>query len=190
MTKSISPEILTRAIQGDGDAFRHVVEAHQGFAFAVAFRMVGSQADAEDITQESFIRLWKNLHTYKPNIKLSTWLYTIVTNLCLDFLKSARHRNHSIQRDLQHAKDVASFHQPDYDFHTKELRIEIERATEDLSPTQKAVFVLRDLQELSVDEVSDIMSLSPENIKSNLYHARKRIALKLNAVYQSQNLKL
>ena len=83
------PEIIRKAASGNRTAFRQLAERHQRFVYAVAVRVLNNQQDAEDATQETFIRLWKNLKHYKAEIKLTTWLYRIVTNICLDVLKSA-----------------------------------------------------------------------------------------------------
>ena len=95
------PELVEKAVAGDMQAFRRLVERHQGFVYALCYRLVGTVGDAEDITQEAFIRLWRNLSRYRDDIKLTTWLYKIVTNLCLDFLKSAynKHTKRSLQLD-------------------------------------------------------------------------------------------
>src|SRR5436190_9591361 len=86
-------EIITKAIGGDQQAFRRLVEKHQRFVYTVCFRMIGNRADTEDITQETFVRLWKHLSRYRPGIRLTTWLYSIATNLCLDHLRSSKHKS-------------------------------------------------------------------------------------------------
>jgi RNA polymerase sigma-70 factor, ECF subfamily len=184
MAKPISHETITRAIQGDRHAFRQIVESHQSFAYAVAYRMVNNRTEAEDITQEAFVRLWKNIKNYKREIKLSTWLYKIVTNLCLDYLKSPRFRQNRLHDDLEHADHVHSPLMPDAILHARELRDEIELATKDLAPLQKAVFVLRELEALTVEETCTVLSMSPDNVKSNLFHARRKISETLTTIYR------
>ena len=184
MIKPIPLETLTRAIRGDRRAFQEVVEHHQSFAYSVAYRLVGNKADAEDITQEAFIRLWRNMSKYRADVKLSTWLYKIVTNLCLDLLKSPRTRRRKLNHDLDDANHVDSGLSPDVILHGNELRTQIEKATAELSPMQKAVFVLRDLEALTVEETCDVLSISADHVKSNLFHARKKISQKLSAIYE------
>jgi RNA polymerase sigma-70 factor, ECF subfamily len=189
MTKPIPPETITRAMQGDWHAFRQIVETHQSFAYAVAFRLVGNKMEAEDITQEAFIRLWKNIPNYKREIKLSTWLYKIIMNLCLDYLRSPRNRQTRLHDDLDRANAMCSTLSPEDALHDRELHLQIEKATETLSPIQKAIFVLRDLEALSVEETCLVLSTTPKNVKSNLFHARKKIFEKLQHVYQSHQQK-
>jgi RNA polymerase sigma-70 factor, ECF subfamily len=92
MSDRSDQEIVEDARRGNAFAFRHLVEKHQAFVYRLAYRFVGTVGDAEDITQESFIRLWKNLNRYRADVKLTTWLYKIVTNLCMDYLKSSHNR--------------------------------------------------------------------------------------------------
>lgn len=189
MMKPISLETLSRAIRGDRRAFREVVECHQSFAYAVAYRMVGNRADAEDITQEAFIRLWKNMSKYRPEIKLSTWLYKIVTNLSLDFLKSPRARGRKLNGNLDDANHIDTGLAPDVILQGKELHAQIEKAMEGLSPMQKAVFVLRDVEALTVEETCEVLSVSADHVKSNLFHARKKVSQKIKSIYETRERK-
>ena len=177
-------ELVEKAVAGDTQAFRALVEKHQSFVYTVAYRILASVADAEDITQETFIRLWKNLKRYRPEIKITTWLYRIVTNLCLDFLKST-HGKHSRRMDkVEHHARVASGGSSDQPVLEEELRMAVEKIANELTPKQKAVFVLRDVEDLSTQEICEVLSMSSGNVKSNLYYARKRIGELLSAFYQ------
>lgn len=185
MPEPISPELIQEAARGSQPAFRAIVEANQGFVYALAFRFVNDSQDAEDITQEVFVRLWKNLHNYKPEVKLTTWLYKIVTNRCLDFLKSNHGRQQKNAVDVEKQRELTNYSTPERDYQQYELIKIIHAAAAELTPKQKAVFILRDLEGLSADEVSETLSMSAGNVKSNLFHARKKISEKLKAVYQT-----
>jgi RNA polymerase sigma-70 factor (ECF subfamily) len=183
--------IIQKAIEGDTIAFRQIVEQHQGFAYAVSYRMVSNEEDAEDIVQEAFIRLWNNLHKYKPEVKLSTWLYKIITNLCLDYLKSARVKQKKNHVAMCTELNMNSISGADDMVNANELHTVIQEAASSLTPAQKAVFVLRDLQQLTVEEVSEILSMTDGNIKSNLYYARQHVANVLKKYYQvNENIDL
>jgi RNA polymerase sigma-70 factor (ECF subfamily) len=183
--------IIQKAIEGDTVAFRQIVEQHQGFAYAVSYRMVSNEEDAEDIVQEAFIRLWNNLHKYKPEVKLSTWLYKIITNLCLDYLKSARIKQKKNRVAMSTEINMNSISGADDMVNANELHTVIQEAASSLTPAQKAVFVLRDLQQLTVEEVSEILSMTDGNIKSNLYYARQHVANVLKKYYQvNENIDL
>lgn len=170
---------------GDITAFRLIVEEHQAFAYAVAFRMLGEEEESEDVVQEAFVRLWKNLPKYKEEIRLTTWLYRIVTNLCLDYIKSTRGRQKKNQDMLSAGKSVQAISNPASELERRELVILVQEAATTLAPKQKAVFVLRDLQGLSVQEVCNVLEMEETQVKSNLYHARLAISKKLKQHYQT-----
>lgn len=177
------PEIIEKAVAGDVRAFRWIVEKHQSFVLTLAYRFVRNSGDAEDITQEAFIRLWKNLYKYKREIKLSTWMYTIVTNLCLDYLKSSRFKTSRNTASIEDEMKVRAPKNADENLINEELRAAILKLTEQLTPRQKAVFVLRDLEALEVDEVCDILKESAANVKSNLYYARQKMSELIQKYY-------
>lgn len=183
MADRVPFDIINKAGNGDTNAFREIVDEYQAFAYAASYRFLGNAEDAEDIVQEAFIRLWKNLHKYNPEVKLSTWLYRIIVNLCLDFLKSVygRQRKNKVDVELVLQCSAGS----DEPMQTNELNELIQEAAAVLTPKQKAVFILRDLEDLSVEEVCGILSMSAGNVKSNLYHARQRMSEKLKKYYQT-----
>lgn len=182
------PEIIKKAAAGDRSAFRLLVEAHQRFVYAVALRVLNNTHDAEDATQETFIRFWKNMSRYKAEIKLSTWLYGIVTNICLDILKSAHFKRNQMTVDITRQADHIHDRSADGAMQLHDLTIAVEEAATQLPPVQKIIFVLRDLQGLTPEEVSSILETSEEKIKSNLYHARVAIGQYLKQHYQIQNI--
>src|SRR5688572_9986345 len=184
MQSRLSADVFRKAMAGDSHAFRLVVEEHQGFAYAVAFRFLRNNDDAEDITQEAFIRLWKNMEHYKQEIKLTTWLYRIITNLCLDLIKTTHRKQSKNKMDLLSAHHVADSLTPEDELQHRELLEAIDKASEELTPKQKAVFILRDLESLSVEEVCSVLSMSAGNVKSNLYYARQKINASLQVLYQ------
>lgn len=185
MPEPITPELIQEAARGSQQAFRAIVEVNQGFVYAVAFRFVNDSQDAEDITQEVFVRLWKNLHTYKPEVKLTTWLYKIVTNRCLDFLKSKHGSQRKNAVDVDKQLHLAAHSTPERAYQQQELIKIIHAAADELTPRQKAVFILRDLEGLSSAEVCEALSMSAGNVKSNLFHARQKISGKLKTIYQT-----
>jgi len=185
MPEPITPELIQEAVRGSQPAFRAIVEANQGFVYAVAFRFVNDSQEAEDITQEVFVRLWKNLKSYRHEVKLSTWLYKIVTNRCLDFLKSRHGRQRKNKVDISTTHFVQDSSTPEKEFQQQELSRIIHAAAEELTPKQKAVFILRDLEGLSQEEVSETLSMSTGNVKSNLFYARKKMTEKLKTWYQT-----
>lgn len=185
MAEQVTDAIIIKACGGDAEAFRMIVNCHQAFAYSVSYRFLGNPEDSEDITQEAFIRLWKNLHKYRSDVKLTTWLYKIITNLCLDFLKSSHSRQQKNHRDVETAFALRSYERADTELNANELNEFIQRAADKLTPKQKAVFILRDLEGLPVEEVCVILAMSAGNVKSNLWYARQQVSEKLKRYYQT-----
>jgi RNA polymerase sigma-70 factor (ECF subfamily) len=188
MAEQEEKEIIRRAITGSADAFRDIVSQNQSFLYSVAYRFLGRAEDAEDVVQESFIRMWKSLSTYRNEAKLSTWLYKIAVNLCLDVLKSSHRKQQTASLEVSdHVSEEWNLSQraADHELQASELHVLIQEAASELTPKQKAVFILRDLEGLPVEEVSNILSMSAGNVKSNLYYARQQMSEKLKMYYQT-----
>lgn len=188
-TMQLDPDVIRLAMRGDIQAYRKLVEHHQAFAYAVAYRMLGNEDEAEDMVQEVFIKLWKVLPGYRQEIKLTTWLYKIITNQCLDHLKS------NYRKANQNRKSVLDLviqapGTPDNELQQREWIVQVQEAAAALTPTQKAVFVLRDLQGLDVEEVCQVLEMNDTQVKSNLYHARKAIAQQLEKYYQASKTEM
>lgn len=153
------------------------MEEYQGYAYAVAIRVVCDEEDAKDIVQEAFIRVWKNFSRYDGSVKFTTWLYSIIGNLCVDTLRS-RQRKPAVSAEdarLQLLASTAAQDDPERLCETNELAALIERASHGLPPKQKLIFVLRDVQGLGIREVCDILHLSEGSVKTNLVYARRYI---------------
>jgi RNA polymerase sigma-70 factor, ECF subfamily len=185
MPDLVTAHIIREASNGNHAAFRTIVEQHQAFVYAVAFRFVNDSVDAEDLTQEIFIRLWKSLHTYRDDVKFTTWLYRIVANRCLDFLKSSHGRNRKNKVDVTSGHFVQDHSTPEKELQQNELMQVIQKAAGELTPKQKAVFILRDLEGLSSEEVSEALKMPVGNVKSNLFYARQKMSEKIKAFYHT-----
>jgi RNA polymerase sigma-70 factor (ECF subfamily) len=160
-------QLVQESLAGNQASFRLIVERTQDMVYRVAFRFLKDLHVAEDATQEVYLRLWKNLHKYRDGAKLTTWMYTITTRHCLDILKSQKFRSR-----LETTEQTGNLSE---ELDQVELHNNILKAADALTPKQKAVFVLRDLEGLSVKETSRILKMREGNVKSNLYYARKRI---------------
>jgi RNA polymerase sigma-70 factor (ECF subfamily) len=183
MEKEIEFNLIQRSAQGNTEAFRTLVETNQAFAISLASRFMRDVSDAEDIVQEAFIRVWKNLNRYDFNFRFKTWLGKIVTNLCLDAGKSAKHRQTlSLDNAIPHPANENATNELEHD----ELRKIILHLAEQLTPKQQAVFVLRDLEQLEPDEVCQALDMSNGNMKSNLYYARLHIKTGLEKFYTTE----
>lgn len=174
-------DLIKKAQEGHPLAFRYLVERHQQMTYALAYRFLNNTDDAKDIVQEAFIRIWKNLDTYKSEIKFSTWLYKITTNLCLDKIKSKHHqqRNNHVRENFE-IQDPST---PEKELEQEELARIIHQAAQTLTPKQQAVFILRDLHGLTTEEIEETLNMSSGKIKSNLYYARIAMQEKLKHIF-------
>ncbi len=167
---------INKARVGDSNSFAFLVKKYQKLAYNLAFRIVCDEDDAKDVVQESFIKIWRNMKRYDPKTKFSTWMYTIVTNTAIDYLRSVK-KNTILSIDNFDEKLANT--NVENELENKELGLLIKQASDGLTTKQRLVFVLRDLQGLKSDEVGIILKLSATSIKSNLYHARNNIREKI-----------
>jgi RNA polymerase sigma-70 factor (ECF subfamily) len=173
MPFELQPDLLDRCLRGERQAFRQLVEGSQRYAFRLAFRMVWDEDEAREIVQEAFIRVWKHLPAFDRNTRFTTWLYRIVVNLSHDTL-----RRRARSRDRMVPLDDARTMVADGEESTlinRDLAARVRALAEDLPPAQRTVFVLRDLQDLSIEETAEVLSMSPGAVKANLCYARRRI---------------
>jgi RNA polymerase sigma-70 factor (ECF subfamily) len=172
----IDIEIIEECRKGNLNHFRKLIEISSPFAFAVAFRMLGNESEATDIAQESMITIWKTIKKIRSAHSFKTWLYRIVINKCYDQLRK-RKRNPEFNVDERTWTLISNkiSEEPFIEMENRESARIINLLTEKLSPKQKAVFVLGDMEEMSNEEISAITGMSRANVKANLHYARKKI---------------
>jgi RNA polymerase sigma-70 factor, ECF subfamily len=167
-------DLFVLAKTGDTAAFRRIVETNQGFAYSVAVRFLGNAQDAEDAVQEAFVRIWLNLSKYDPGRKFTTWMYRILANVCLDRIKSEkRGRLQSLSPEVGDPSAAAlSDDDPARTIQNQDSVRLVRRLVRELPAKQRMVFILRDLEDLSVEEVSTSLDMPRPSVKSNLCLAR------------------
>jgi RNA polymerase sigma-70 factor (ECF subfamily) len=181
MDHQTTKALIKKSCDNDTGAFRKLVEAHQSFIYATAFRLLCNEYETEEVTQETFIKVWKNLNNFNNDMRFTTWLRKIVVNLCYDKLKARKRRNNNI---VFNSENQGILNHPSEDDIEKELSNHemaeiIGVLSDQLTPKQKMVFVLSELEGLTTDEIFEISGLSAGKIKSNLYCARQTIKEKL-----------
>jgi len=170
------PGLIGRCQRNEEGAFRRLVEEHQRYVFSLAFRVLRDEDDARDVVQETFIRVWKNLPAYDPRAKFTTWLYTITVRLASDLLKSkTRRQRQFLTSGPGKSQDPAGATGEDMHIVNRDLAANIKALAGKLPPKQQMVFVLRDIQDLTVVEVAQILSMSASAVKTNLCYARRYI---------------
>ncbi len=168
-----STTLVSKSLKGDLDAFRSLMEFHEDYAFALAYRLLHDEEDSKDVVQEAFIRVWNNLPRYRKEVKFTTWLYKIVTNLCYDRMKMDARRRRVLgffnRSDVPDGTDVHKR------LEDTDLLEYVRSAIRLLPPKERLVLQLRDLQDFSIDEIADLTDMSVASVKTNLCYARKRI---------------
>jgi len=170
--------------EGDTGAFEELVDKHQALVAGTIGRMLGSNSDVEDIAQQVFIRVWKSARRYVPRAKFTTWLLKITRNLVFNELRRTKRR---AQVPLQSEpgtddpplKDEMNL-APDASLLEVELRRTIEEAILQLPETQRMALVLRRYEQLSYEEIADVLELSVPAVKSVLFRARSELRERLS----------
>lgn len=170
---------------GDMTAFETLVERHQALVIGTVGRMLASNADVEDVAQQVFVRIWKSARRYEPRAKFTTWLLKITRNLVFNELRRRkRHATTPLQPDpageeLQIADQREQT--PDASLLEQELRGAIETAIGELPESQRMAVVLRRYQELSYEEIAEVLGQSVPAVKSLLFRARTELRERLRA---------
>jgi RNA polymerase sigma-70 factor (ECF subfamily) len=164
---------------GDEDAFRSLVERHSRAIFRLAFRMTGHQQDAEDVVQEAFLRAHQRLGQFESRANFGTWLHRVAVNCALDFMRVRRRDPPREELDDiggDGARPLpAADPQPDRLLFSVEVRERVGAAVAELNPKERAAFVLRHFEEMSIDEISRTMGVGTEAAKNNVFRAVKKL---------------
>lgn len=174
-------ELIRKAKNGDVYSFEKLIKDYQINVYNLAFRILGNKEDAYDVSQEAFIKVYKSIKNFKEESSFSTWLYRLVSNTCLDYLKKNKKvktlnttisSNDNQNIDLQ-IKDNSRT--PDEVLETKEEIDMLISALNELSEQHRVVIVLRDIQGFSYSEISKVIKCSEGTVKSRLNRARWKL---------------
>ena len=168
-------------LNGDGSAFEEIVRAYEKNVYNLALRMTASREDALDLSQEAFLKAYSSLHTFRGESKFSVWLYRIVSNTCLDFLRVRARRNEtSLEREDEDG-ETARWEIPDESLSPERLlerkltRESVQRALMSLPEDQRKILLLREIEGLSYEEIARVLSLESGTVKSRIFRARRKL---------------
>jgi RNA polymerase sigma-70 factor, ECF subfamily len=174
--------LLHQSKNGDMAAFEQLIEGYQKKVFNIALRMLGNPDDASEVAQEVFIRVYKSVKNFKEESSFSTWIYRITTNTCLDELRKRKNKEHiSLDEDIHHEdgdmkRQVEdSRPTPDIIAEKNELRKIVKLAINSLSEDHRIVIILRDIQDLSYEEIAKIVKCPEGTVKSRINRARSEL---------------
>ena len=173
--------IIDEVRKGDVNAFEAIVREYEKNVYNIALRMSGDREDALDISQESFLKAYHALENFRGDSKFSVWLYRIVSNTCLDFLRERKRRaevslsveddeGETAEREI--ADDTLS---PERLYERKLTREAVRRGLMSLPEDQREILLLREIQGLSYEEIGSVLSLESGTVKSRIFRARKKL---------------
>ena len=177
--RSQEQQLVSAARGGDLDAFEALVRLYEKRVFALTLRMCGNPEDAAEAAQETFLAAWQGLAFFRGDASFSTWLYRLASNACVDLLRrEGRHRaaaGLSLDDEELNLDVPDPARSPQDEAERRELREEIERGLASLSPEHREVLVLREIHQLSYDEIAETLDLDVGTVKSRISRGRKQL---------------
>ena len=180
-------ELIEGLSRGDRAAFRELVENYKKKVYYFALDMVGNQADAEDISQEVFLKVFRSFKTFRKDAKLSSWLYRVAYNTTIDSIRKRTVTPESMEdRALEAAAEknlaLTNSVRPDPAREAEQLLLQekIERALQKVSEQERAVFLLRHYDDLMIKDIAEVLGISSGSVKSYLFRAIKKLQKELS----------
>lgn len=173
--QEITDDILTKASQGDVGCFKEIYKAAGGFVYNVAFRVVGSKEDAEEVTQEVFLTLHRKLKEFRFQSSFKTWVYRITVNHAINYAKKAKKDRHNAVEYDKNLNAVPVAAQARADMEQKEKEHLVKTLLSNLNPDQRACVVLRNIEGLSYQEIAASLGININTVRSRLKRAREAL---------------
>ena len=187
-------ELVHRFQNGDVKGYNELVRRYQEKVYWVARRIVVEHDDADDVTQDVFVKVYEALKNFRGDAEFFTWVYRITTNISLNFLRAKKVKSffrfgsdeeeNESDREAVLFEDTDVMNSPDAILEHKELKTLIEKAMETLPKQQRVVFMMRHYDELSYEEISKELNISTGGLKANYFHALKKIQKYLSYAMQ------
>lgn len=181
MTRQEEAQVIERILKGDINAYEQLVTQYEKSVYNLALRMTDNPEDAADMAQEAFIKAYNNLSSFRGDSKFSVWLYRIVSNVCLDFLrKQSRRPSVSLSVEDDDGEDVQldvpdESMSPESQLERKLTRESVRRGLAQLPEDYRQILLLRELQGLSYDEISQVLNIGVGTVKSRIFRAREKL---------------
>lgn len=174
---------LIEAIRtGQTASFEILVRRKTSKVYGLCYRLLGNAEDAKDVSQLAFVRVWENVQKYDPHYAFDTWLYRIVTNVAIDFIRSRQSREAAVNSNLRLVKTMADADQP-VSLQRKEIESVFAEVSRGLSAKQKTIFIMREMQDLTSAEISRILGCRESTVRNHLFNARKLMQQQLRLKY-------
>jgi RNA polymerase sigma-70 factor, ECF subfamily len=180
--------LIEQCLAGDQAAWEQIVRQNWRKVFNVAYKFVGKHDEAEDLTQDIFLKIFKALKTFDRRANFQTWIISISRNLCIDHYRSVRKERQTIARDVDTSdlQPATTERGPYAVAEHQDLKAQLRQALETLPLTLRTAVVLRDLQELSYQEIADRLGLPEGTVKSRINRGRIELAHQLRRLQENQ----
>ncbi len=192
-SREVEAAFVARLQARDETAFNELVELYQRRVFALVFRMLGRRAEAEEVTQEAFVQVFRAIDRFRGDAKLSTWLFRVAVNLCKNRMKYNARRASAGQTDLDSVAEhtqlnraegvsVGSVARPDELAEGKQLEVIVKIAINQLEPEFRQLVILRDVEDLSYEEIADVTGLPRGTVKSRIHRGRSQLRARVERI--------
>jgi RNA polymerase sigma-70 factor (ECF subfamily) len=177
VAEAATSDLVQRALRGEGEAFDELVVSHERRVWSLAYQIVGNADDAREITQDVFLRVHQHLKSYDPQRPFGSWLYRIAVNCTYDYLrKRPSHDSLDAMETPEHdPRLVAETRHPDRDVADREMRTVLKQALHRLTPVERTVFLLRDVEGLETREIAFIVKCSQITVRRHSSNARLKL---------------
>jgi RNA polymerase sigma-70 factor, ECF subfamily len=179
---------IKQVIKGDQDAFADIVEIYSNSIYQLGYRMLGNRHEAEDIAQEAFIRAYVNIKSFNQDLKFSTWLFRIATNLCIDRIRKKK-PDYYLDAEVSGTDGLTMYSQlssnaplPETELESLELQDSVQKEILKLPEKYRSVIVLKYIEELSLNEISEILDLPLGTVKTRIHRGREALRQQLRYV--------
>ena len=184
-----SDEIIERCLHGDQAAWEVIVRTYRRKVFNIAYKFVGRHDQAEDLTQDVFLKLYKSLDTFDRRANFQTWLISVSRNLCIDHYRSVRKERETINREVDPSDlaPVSTDTPADRRIEQRDRVVLLRRALDTLAPTLRTAVMLRDIQELTYQEIADTLKLPEGTVKSRINRGRTELSRQIQKLRDEQD---
>jgi RNA polymerase sigma-70 factor (ECF subfamily) len=179
---------IKQVIKGDQEAFGEIVDIYKNSVYQLCYRMLGNRHEAEDIAQETFIRAYTNIHTFNQELKFSTWLFRIATNLCIDRMRKKKPDQY-LDAEVAGTEGLNLYSQipsdtplPETELESLELQEAVHKEILKLPEKYRSAIILKYIEELSLNEISEILGLPIGTVKTRIHRGREALRQQLRYV--------
>lgn len=178
-------ELIQNALNGEQNAYRLLTEKHQNSVYHIIFKIVRDKETAHDLVQETFMKAFSSLQSYRSEFKFSTWLYKIAANCSIDYLRKKKINALSLDQQMETKDGSVGIEIPDYSYHPerelvrKEQRFNIDEAIDSLPIKYQEVIVYRHKDDKSYEEIADLLDIPVGTVKARIFRARELLKKKL-----------